>query len=88
MVSSNQGEAIIKVNQDINIFTLELDAKNEIDYYVKVDRQAYLVQIEGKSNVNGIILNERDAMEIVEENIKIKAEVLSHFIVIEMKKSV
>ena len=54
---------------------------------LKADRQAYLVQIEGKSNINGITLNERDAMEIVEENIKIKAELLSHFIIVEMKKS-
>jgi len=87
MVSSNQGEAVIKVNQDVNIFTLELDEKNEIDYCVKAGRQAYLVQIEGKSNINGIVLNERDAMEIVEEDIKIKADVLSHFIVLEMKKA-
>lgn len=87
MVSSNQGEAVIKVNQDVNIFTLELDEKNEIDYRVKTGRQAYLVQIEGKSNINEIVLNERDAMEIVEENINIKAEVLSHFIVVEMRKA-
>ena len=58
-----------------------------MDYEVKVDRQAYLVQIEGKSNINGITLNERDAMEIANENIKIKAEVLSHFLVVEMRKS-
>lgn len=87
MVSSNQGEAVIKVNQDVNIFTLELDERNEIDYCVKADRQAYLVQIEGKSNINGIILNEREAMEIVEEDIKIKADVLSNFIIVEMKKA-
>ncbi|MCB2300686.1 pirin family protein [Clostridium tagluense] len=87
MVSSNQGDAAIKVNQDVNIFTLELEEDNEMDYSVKADRQAYLVQIEGKSNINGITLNERDAMEIVEEDIKIKAKVLSHFIVVEMKKS-
>ena len=87
MVSSNQGEASIKINQDVNIFTLELDENNEINYSVKADRQAYLVQIEGKSNINGITLNERDAMEIVEEDIKIKSEVLSHFIVVEMRKS-
>ena len=87
MVSSNQGEAVIKVNQDINIFTLELDEGSSIDYPVKAGRQAYLVQIEGKSNINGIVLNERDAMEIVEEDIKIKAEVLSHFIILEMKKA-
>ena len=87
MVSSNQGDASIKVNQDVNIFALELDENNEMNYSVKADRQAYLVQIEGRSNINGITLNERDAMEIVEEDIKIKAEVLSHFIIVEMRKS-
>jgi len=86
MVSSNEGEAIVKINQDVNIFALELDQSNEIEFSVKEDRQAYLVQIEGTSNINGVILSERDAMEIVEENIKIKALALSHFIVIEMKK--
>ncbi len=87
IVSSKQGHASIKVNQDVNIFVLELEEGNEMDYSVKADRQAYLVQIEGKSIVNGITLNERDSMEIVEEDIKIKAEVLSHFIVVEMRKS-
>lgn len=86
MVSSNQGNATIKVNQDVNIMALELEVNNEIEYLVDVGRQAYLVQIEGESNINGITLNERDAMEIIEENIKIKAEVLSHFIIVEMKK--
>jgi hypothetical protein len=45
-----------------------------------------LVQIEGSSNINGISLNERDAMEIIEENIEINAELLSHFIIVEMSK--
>ncbi|MBB6624553.1 pirin family protein [Clostridium gasigenes] len=87
MISSNQGYANVKVNQDVNIFALELEVNNEIDYSVEVGRQAYLIQIEGKSNINGITLNQRDAMEIVEENIKIKPEILSHFIIVEMKKS-
>ena len=62
MVSSNEGHAIVKVNQDVNIFALELEENNEIDYSVEVGRQAYLVQIEGKSKINGITLNERDAV--------------------------
>lgn len=86
MVSSKQGNAAIKVNQDVNISVLELQENKEMDYEVKVDRQAYLVQIEGRSNINGITLYERDAMEIVNENIRIKAEVLSHFLVVEMRK--
>lgn len=87
MVSSNEGDATIKINQDVNIYSLELDESKEIGFPVKANRQIYLVQIEGKSDINGITMNQRDAMEIVEENIKIQAEVLSHFIVIEMRKS-
>ncbi|MGK0465741.1 pirin family protein [Clostridium sp.] len=87
MVSSNEGDATIKINQNVNIYSLELDQSKEIDFQLKDNRQMYLVQVEGKSEINGITLNERDAMGIVEENIKITAEVLSHFIVIEMKKS-
>ena len=86
IVSSKLGDATIKINQDVNLFALELDENNEIDFIVKEGRQAYLVQIEGQSNINEIILNQRDAMEIVEENIKISAKVPSHFIIIEMKK--
>ncbi len=84
MVSDNQGEAVVKVNQDVNISVLELQENNEMNYSVKVGRQAYLVQIEGRSNINGINLSARNALEIVEENIEIKAEVLSHFIIVEM----
>lgn len=86
IVSGKQGGATIKVNQDVNIFVLELEANSEIDFQVQSGRQAYLVQIEGKANINGIILEQRDALEIVEENIIIKPEALSHYIVIEMKK--
>lgn len=86
IVSNKNSSAPIKINQDVNIFVLQLDENNEIDFVVKEKRQAYLVQLEGKSDINGIALDERDAMEIVEENIYIKAETLSHFLVVEMKK--
>lgn len=87
IVSNKEGVAPIKVNQDVNVSALELDENKEIAYFVKEGRQAYLVQIEGAANINGIDLEERDALEIVEENIKITARSLSHFIIIEMKKS-
>lgn len=87
MVSNKEGAAPIKINQDVNLSALELEENSEIDYEVKEGRQAYLVQIEGEGNINGIDLDPRDAMEIVEENIKIKAKSLSHFLIVEMKKS-
>ena len=67
MVSSKSGNGQIKINQDINIYSTELEKGKEISFPVKAGRQAYLVQIEGSSLINQIHLNERDGMEIVEE---------------------
>ncbi|WML53245.1 pirin family protein [Neobacillus sp. PS3-12] len=86
MVSGLNGNAPIKINQDANIFSLELDKGNEITFPVKEGRQAYLVQIEGTSVINDIELSDRDGMEIVEEDIQIKAVETSHILIIEMKK--
>ena len=86
MVSSNEGNAPIKIHQDVNMYSIYLEKDNEESLDVDKDRQAYLVQIEGSSIINGIELNEKDALEIVEENIKIKAKENSHFLVLEMKK--
>jgi redox-sensitive bicupin YhaK (pirin superfamily) len=87
MVSSKDGSAPIKVHQDINIYTLELGNGKEITFPIKEGRQGYLVQIEGNSTVNEMNLEERDGMEIVEEDIVITSKRISHFLLIEMKKS-
>lgn len=86
MVSSKNGNAPIKINQDINVYSLELDKGKEINFQVNEGRQAYLVQIEGGSIINDIELNNRDGMEIVEEDILIKAKETSHILILEMKK--
>ncbi|MGO3751784.1 MAG: pirin family protein [Peptoniphilaceae bacterium] len=86
IVSSVDGDAPIKINQDANINVIELDKGKEIDFTVANNRQAYLVQIEGQSEINGIELNMRDGLEIVEENIKIKSKETSHILVVEMEK--
>lgn len=86
IVSSKDGDAAIKINQDANFYVVELDEGKEIDFQVGSNRQAYLVQIEGNSTINNLELNERDALEIVEEDILIKADKKSHVLVIEMKK--
>jgi len=86
MVSNKFGDAPVKVNQDVNFYSLELEKDGEISFPVKEGRQAYLVQIEGKSTINDITLDMRDGMEIVEEDIQIKANEASHFLVVEMLK--
>ena len=54
---------------------------------MKENRQAYLIQIEGNAIINELQLVARDALEIVEEDIKISAKTISHFIIIEMAKA-
>lgn len=87
MVSGKNGEATVKINQDVNFYSLELDKDKEISFPVTSGRQAYLVQIEGRSDINQITLDARDGLEIIEEDIHIKAKETSHFLVIEMSKA-
>ncbi|MED4205103.1 pirin family protein [Neobacillus mesonae] len=86
MVSSKEGDAPIKINQDVNVFALELEKGNEISFPIGEGRQAYMVQVEGVSKVNTIDLNQRDALEIVEEDIYITAVEHTHVVILEMKK--
>lgn len=57
---------------------LSLDADIEIDFEVRIERQAYLVQIEGSANVSGEELVMRDALESLEESLQIKTHEKSH----------
>lgn len=86
MVTGTGGDAPVKIHQDADIYSLSLDEGKEISFTVRPGRQAYLVQIEGQSDINGLEINERDGLEIVEEDISIKSKKTSHILVIEMKK--
>ena len=87
IVSSTDGNADIKIYQDVNIYVSELEIKKSLDFEIKENRQVYFVQIEGSSNINEITLNAGDAMEIVDiKKIEIKALENSHFLFIEMAK--
>lgn len=88
IISSKEGSAEVKLHQDINIFVSELEGGKVLGYSINEKRQIYFVQIEGSSNVNGIMLDNGDAMEITQEkNLDIKALQNSHFLFIEMVES-
>jgi redox-sensitive bicupin YhaK (pirin superfamily) len=85
IVSSEKGEAKIKIHQDVNLFVSQLEKSKNIGFKIKKNRQIYFVQIEGSSKINNIELNQGDAMEITnEEKISIEAITNSHFLFIEM----
>lgn len=84
IVSPKGGAAPIQLNQDANIFVTYLESGRTLDFEIKTGRQAYLVQIEGTSKVNGITLHTRDALEITQESITVNAEEASHQLLIEL----
>jgi len=88
IVSSQDGNAKIKLYQDVNFYVSELDAETSLNFNIEQNRQIYFVQIEGTSMINKVQLDDGDAMEIVDEsNLHIKALTGSHFLFIEMPKS-
>ncbi|MCX6075865.1 MAG: pirin family protein [Campylobacterales bacterium] len=87
IVSSKDGNAKVKIHQDVNIYVCELEAGKSVEYSLQEQRQIYFVQIEGTSEINGTLVNDSDAMEITDENsLSIRALKKSHFLFIEMKK--
>ncbi|WP_418187037.1 pirin family protein [Aliarcobacter lanthieri] len=85
IVSSQNGESSIKIYQDINIYVSELD--KSLEFNIDENRQIYFVQIEGTATINGILLEDGDAMELVDEKLlTINPITKSHILFIEMKK--
>lgn len=88
IVSSQDGSAAVKLHQDINIFVSELEEGKILEFHINEKRQVYFLQIEGSSNVNGIILNYGDAIKVTKETIlDIKALQKSHFLFLELLES-
>ncbi|MCL1972374.1 MAG: pirin family protein [Endomicrobia bacterium] len=88
LVSSTENKksaAPIKIHADINIYATHITKGNESIFKIGKDRQAYLVLIEGKAAVNDIAkLTAKDALEIVAEDIAIKADSDAHILILEM----
>jgi len=86
ILSNQEGAAPVKIHQDVNFYVSELEATRSLDFALRENRQLYFVQIEGSSTINGVEVNEGDALEITKETkIDIKAVDNSHFLFIEMK---
>lgn len=76
----------IQIHADIHMYSTEIESGKELSFEVKPGRQAYLTLIEGEAEVGNVTMKQRDALEIVEEDITIHANTLAHMLVIEMAK--
>ena len=88
LYGSNKFEEIQRKNKFLNIVSGQNGTADiKIHQDIEENRQVYFVQIEGKSDINGLVLNNGDAVEIInEKQINIKALENSHFLFIEMAK--
>lgn len=82
-----KSDAPVRIHADVNMYATILSSGKTLDFKVAEGRQAYLVLIEGEAEIDGIHLNTRDALEITEQNISVKALETAHVIVIEMAKA-
>lgn len=88
IVSSLHGDALVKINQDINIYVVDLDKDKHISFKIKGNKTYYLVQMEGQANINNLIINEKDGVKIISEDINIQAvNDKAHIMLIEIQNS-
>lgn len=80
-------EAPIRIHADVNMYASIISKDNSLDFKVGQGRQAYLMLSDGQAEINGLHLNACDALEIIEENIMIKAIDQAHVVIIEMMKA-
>ena len=82
---ANQASAApIRVHADVNVFAAVLSAGESLDFKLGADRQAYLVLLEGDATVGDITMAERDALEIVKQDVTVTAKRFAHLYVIDM----
>ncbi|MDR1020531.1 MAG: hypothetical protein LBL73_07220 [Synergistaceae bacterium] len=82
-----KSSAPIRVHADINMSATFLRNGETATLKVAPDRQAYIVLIEGKADIGGVKLTERDALEVTGEDVTITPDGLARVPAIEMAQA-
>ncbi len=85
LVSKKNGDGVVTINQNADLFLSHLDKEKELQYNLFDERGIYIFLIEGKLSVNEAVLNPRDALKISDEKtITIRAEEKASFILFDV----
>ena len=82
--NNKENAAPIKIHADANVYATYLSTGKSIDFEIDTNRQAYLVLLEGDAKVENVEMAERDALEIIGQNITITTAKGGHLYMIEM----
>lgn len=85
LVSKKNGDGVVTINQNADLFLSHLDKEKQISYNLFDERGIYIFLIEGKLSVNEAVLSPRDALKISDEKtITIRAEEKASFILFDV----
>lgn len=85
IVSHKDGDGLLKINQEAEVYLSRLTQTREIEHPVGKSRGVYIYLIEGEINVNDNTLKNGDAVKILlEESVKIRANEDSEFILFDI----
>jgi len=79
LVSGKEGDGHIGINQDADIFVGEFN--KDAVYHIPQGKKVYGIVIEGKAEINGEVLETRDAFKVEKEDIQLRVENKVHIII-------
>jgi len=88
IVSGNGDENSILINQDADIYVSEINKGNSISHSQPRNRQSYLLCIEGPIDIDGVRLEQHEAIEIFGEvEYSVRAVENGHLLMVEMPEA-
>ena len=74
LMASDAKNNPIQLQQNVQIWVLKQEGNKKTEFLVAKNQQAYLVQLEGSSTINGECLSRYDGLEVYGEKIQIMTE--------------
>jgi len=83
LVSGRSGESAIEVEQDVEIYAVEVEPAGEVAFRNRAERQSYMVVVEGGLQANKQDLRAGDALKVRgDESLKLRSESGAHTIIV------
>ena len=86
IISESGFENSLIIKQDVEVFASILEKNKVLNYKTKPERQIYIQVVTGSVSINDINLFDGDALEVKNENLIIKGNEESEFLILDLKK--
>lgn len=86
IISESGFENSLIIKQDVEVVASILEKNKVLNYKTKPERQIYIQVVTGSVSINDINLFDGDALEVKNENLIIKGNEESEFLILDLKK--